>query len=71
MSDTVPIDGAKMRRYRDTVVGGGKVSQYTLARRTSLSRSFISDIENGRRQPRMLAARAIAEALGVTVDDLI
>ena len=70
-SDTVPIDGDKMRQFRlDPTLGGG-VSQYGLARRASLSRGFISDIELGRRQPRMLAARSIAEALGVTVADLL
>jgi len=46
------------------------LSQYEVARRSGLSRSFISDLEAGRRQPRPLAARSLAETLGVEVQDL-
>lgn len=70
-SGVVPVDGKKVRYYRDHGGYGGSMTQYTLAKRTHLSRSFIADIEQGRRQPRRLAAQAIAEALGVTIDDLL
>ena len=64
---TIPIDPEKFHYMRKVYVD---ISQYTLAERAGLSRSFVADIEKGRRQPRELAARALAEALGVTVDDL-
>lgn len=70
-STTLPVDGKKVRQYRVNPQFGGGISQYTLADRASLSRSYIADIEAGRRQPRFLAARSIAEVLGVTVDDLL
>jgi DNA-binding XRE family transcriptional regulator len=63
---TVPIDPKKFWQARDNA----NVSQYTLARNSGLSRSFVSDIENGRRQPRSLAAESLAKALGLTVEDL-
>jgi len=63
---TIPIDPEKFLRARNALF----LSQYELARRSGLSRSFVSDIEKERRQPRALAARALAEALGVTVEDL-
>lgn len=64
---TIPIDPEKFVQARDLL----NVSQYELARRSGLSRSFVSDIEKSRRLPRALAARALADALGVTVEDLI
>jgi len=67
---TVPIDPEKFLRARKNLGGPGGISQYTLARDSGLSRSFVSDIEKGRRQPRELAAQALAEALGMTVQDL-
>lgn len=63
---TIQIDPEKFLRARKFL----GLSQYELARRSGLSRSFISDIEHSRRQPRALAARALADALGVVVEDL-
>ena len=64
---TIPIDPEKFKAARN----GNGYSQYVLARNSGLSRSFISDIEKGRRQPRALAAESLAKALGMTVEDLI
>lgn len=63
---TITIDIEKFLMYKKRV----GLSQYGIAKVTGLSRSFISDIENGRRKPRELSARAIADALGVTVEDI-
>lgn len=52
-------------RYR------AEYTQYNLAEDAGVSRSFISEIEIGRKQPRALVAKAIAEALHVDLDDLI
>jgi transcriptional regulator with XRE-family HTH domain len=65
---TIPIDPEKFVAARKRL---GPISQYELARRSGLSRSFVSDIEKSRRLPRALAAQALADALGVTVEDLI
>lgn len=65
---TIPVDPQKFKRLRKE--RDPELSQYDLAKKAGLSRSFISDIENGRRQPRALAARSIAEVLGVSVEDL-
>ena len=64
---TIPINAEKFVQARNRL----GVSQYELARRSGLSRSFVSDIEKSRRLPRALAARALADALGVTLEDLI
>lgn len=60
--------------YRDgrRMSGEGPApDQYTLARQTGVSRSYISDIEQGTRKPRPVVAMALARALGVTVEDLM
>lgn len=62
----IPIDPNKLRSERKK----RGFSQYDLAKRAGVSRSFISDIEQGRKQPRQLTARAIALALGHVVEDL-
>lgn len=73
---TVPMDPEKLKAARESLYTrrndvGMNYSQYSLARDSGVSRSFISEIELGRKQPRTLAAKAIAEALRVEVDDLI
>lgn len=60
------VDAAKLAKYRKRL----GMSQYGLASATGVSRSYISDIEQGTKQPRELAAKALAKALGVTVEDL-
>lgn len=63
---TIPIDPEKFLKAREFL----GLSQYELARRSGLSRSFVSDIEHSRRRPRALAARALADVLGVMTEDL-
>jgi len=63
---TIKTDPTRLRALRKR----WGLSQYEVARRSGLSRSFISDLEAGRRQPRLLAARSLAETLGVEVSDL-
>jgi len=65
-ASTIPTDPDTLRTLRKRY----GLSQYEVARRSGLSRSFISDMEAGRRQPRLLAARALAETLGVEIEDL-
>lgn len=49
-----------------------KLSQQALAVRAGLSLSVVSQIEQGRKEdPRVSTARALADALGASLDDLI
>ncbi|MFA6267131.1 MAG: helix-turn-helix transcriptional regulator [Pseudolabrys sp.] len=47
------------------------LTQMHLARRTSMSQGYISDIEKSRRQGTAVVLRAIAEALKVPLDMLV
>lgn len=48
-----------------------RLSQEDLGYRSGLHRTYISEIERGRKSPSLRAIVAIAEALGVNVSDLI
>jgi transcriptional regulator with XRE-family HTH domain len=63
----VPVDGTKLRAFRKQL----SISQYELAKRTGISRSYIADIEQGVKEPRQLAAQALAQGLNVTLGDLV
>ncbi len=47
-----------------------KLSQEKLAEMTDMSTTIISDYENARKKPNIIAAKNIADALGVTLDEL-
>ena len=47
-----------------------KISQEKLAEMANLSTTIISDYENGRKTPSIASAKRIADALGVTLDEL-
>ncbi len=65
--DVIVINPTKLARVR---AANGGMTQYQLADKSGVSRSFISDIERGRRVPRRLAAEALARALGVELSVL-
>lgn len=44
--------------------------QTDLAAKAGISRPFLSQVEAGERDPSALVVKALADALGVTVDDL-
>ena len=46
------------------------LTQAALARRAQIARQVLSDLEHGRREPRLTVARALAKVLGVTPEDL-
>ncbi len=48
-----------------------RLSQEDLGYRSGLHRTYISEIERGRKSPSLRAMVAIAEALGVNVSELI
>lgn len=67
VDDLVPVNGKRLRAYRKQ----RDWSQAHLADRAQVSRSYVAEIERGKKNPRLLYAKALAEALSVTVDDLI
>lgn len=48
-----------------------KLSQAELAKKIHVTQQFIQQLESGKRTPSLKVAKRLAEALGVTVDDLI
>lgn len=48
-----------------------RMSQADLATASGFSKSFISEIEQGRKSPRLMQLKQVATVLGVTVDSLI
>jgi predicted transcriptional regulator len=64
--DLVPISPNALRTYRRRL----GLSQQALADRAEISRSYISELEAGRKAPRRPVARALAAALGVCREDL-
>lgn len=48
-----------------------KISQGDIARELDVSRSFVSNIENGKTNPTLSTISKIAKAVGVTVGELM
>jgi putative transcriptional regulator len=64
--DDVPRYESTVKEHREQ----NGLSQEALARRLGVSRQTIVNIEQGRSEPRVLLALAIAAALGATVHEL-
>lgn len=47
------------------------MSQETLAFESNLDRTFVSQLENGRKQPSLLTIYQVAAALGLAASDLL
>lgn len=47
------------------------LKQQDLAARAGVSVTFLSELENGKREPGLASAIALANALGVTLDELV
>lgn len=48
-----------------------KLNQRQLAEKCGVTQQFIQMVESGKRTPSLNTAKKLAEALGVTIDDLI
>ena len=80
---TVPVDPQKLLKAMDSMRRPSRTqtkyrakskrgwSQYDLAIESGVSRSYISEILIGRKQPRALVAKALADALEVDVNELV
>lgn len=47
------------------------ISQGDIARALNVARSFVSDIENGKRNPTLATIAKLAEAIGVSTSELL
>jgi len=59
--------GRNLKRIRTTK----KLSQGAIARKLEVHRSYISGIENGKRNPTLVTIDKLAKALNVSVDELL
>jgi len=57
----------RLKEHRERV----GISQRELARLSGVSQGYISDLEAGKKDPRLSQAAKLARALGVLVDDLL
>lgn len=48
-----------------------KMSQGDIARALDVDRGYISNIENGKKNPTLATVQKLADALGVSADELI
>lgn len=65
---TIPVNGVRLRRARKEA---GITSQGELSRLSGVSRSYITEIEKGIKQPSLRVATILAEAIGVELDELV
>ena len=59
--------GKNLKRIRTAK----KMSQGAIARKLEVHRAYIIGIENGKRNPTLATIQKLAEALGVSADELI
>lgn len=55
----------------DQIMADKKMTGYRLAKISGVSQASISDYRNGASQPTLSIAKRIADALGVTIDELV
>ncbi|MDZ7847786.1 MAG: helix-turn-helix transcriptional regulator [Owenweeksia sp.] len=61
------IFGLKLRQLRDD----RHLSLYALAKKTGLSKSYLNEIEKGKKYPKTDKVLALANGLGVEYDELV
>ncbi len=66
--------GVKLAQLRDPNIAkpqGPHTSQETFAKRANLHRNEIGFLERGKREPKLLTLLILADALNVTVNELV
>ena len=66
MADLRIVFGRRVRQLRDA----RKMSQEELAHRADIHVTYVSGIENGKRNPGLLVIGRLARALNVTIQEL-
>ena len=62
---------AKLGRNLKKIRTQNKMSQGDIARALKLDRGYISNIENGKKNPTIATIEKLAKALGVSADELL
>jgi transcriptional regulator with XRE-family HTH domain len=65
--DIISLFGCHIRELRLT----RQMSQGEMAEKFGMDRSFISDLERGRKSPRLPMIKVIAEGFGISVGELM
>lgn len=65
--DIAAFVGPAVRKHREVL----RLSQEDLGARASLDRTYIGQVERGRRNPTMVSLQRISHALGIELDVLI
>ena len=65
--DMRKLVGINLRNARTAA----KLTQEELADRSGFSQQYISELENGRRNPTIVSIYELAQALGVTHEELV
>lgn len=61
----------EIRREHKKVRAKKKLSQGALARLLEVGKGYISNIENGKKNPTLATIRRLAGALGISADELL
>ena len=67
MNDLAKKLGENMKKIRLTK----KMTQGDICRKLGLDRAYVSNVENGKKNPTLLTITKLAKALGVSVDELL
>lgn len=62
--ERIGLNLQRLRRARD-------LSQEELAHRANIHQTYLSGVEQGKRNPSVMVLHRIAEALGVDIEDLV
>ena len=65
--DMRKLVGINLRNARTSA----KLTQEELADRSGFSQQYISELENGRRNPTIVSIYELAQALGITHEELV
>lgn len=67
MTDDVKKLGENLKRIRTTK----NITQVEIAKKLGVDRSFVSNIENAKTNPTLSTITSIAQALGVSTNELL
>lgn len=62
---------AKLGKNLKKIRTAKKLSQGAIARKLDVHRAYVSGIENGKRNPTLATVEKLANALGVSADELL
>ncbi len=69
--ETMKGDAVKLGRNLKRIRVEKGISQGDIARALKVARSFVSDLENGKRNPTLTTISKLAKAIGVSTDELL